>query len=323
MAPWNTGSAGDGLLRIYNCSNITIRNMLIHDAPNDCDVVKIGGAGATTTNILVENCVIYNPAHRTDGSSYQECVDMYPADRVTLRHCWLYHTPTIAGDVLTFCKGGLHQYHLGEQRVRPGLQQFQRQCVLHGGRPKSGCPSGLLQSYRQKQSVPGVQRRRGVRALWCLRLPVLQQRDLGVQGRQGRHPVLYRQPSAPGPIRTRTSTSTTISCGRPTARPSLPIEGVWTVDGTYIPTNFVHDYNLYYQASGGDVNINAEAHSLRGLNPGLTSPSSPVLGTDSWATIVARFKPLQTSPVINAGLSLGTLGTCRHLQHCPSNADCL
>jgi hypothetical protein len=89
--------------------------------------------------------------------------------------------------------------------------------------------------------------------------------------------------------------------------PVFADRGKWTADGTNIPVNFQHDYNIYYQtAGGGDVNINAEPHSLF-VNPGLTAPSAPVLGTDTWASIVARFRPKYNSPAIDAALNLGAL----------------
>ena len=59
-----------------------------------------------TTQVLIENCVVYNPPPRVSGGGYQECIDFYPVDKGTIRGCWLYHTPEKGGDILTFCKGG-------------------------------------------------------------------------------------------------------------------------------------------------------------------------------------------------------------------------
>ena len=39
------GSPSDGLVRVYQVSNVTLRNLLVHDAPADCDCIKVGGAG--------------------------------------------------------------------------------------------------------------------------------------------------------------------------------------------------------------------------------------------------------------------------------------
>jgi len=102
---YGQGDPGDGLVRIYNSYNITVRNCLIHDASCDCDCIKIGGSTTQTTNVLIENCVVYNPAPRTAGG-FQECIDIYPADGVTVRHCWLYLTPDKKGDYIMYAKGG-------------------------------------------------------------------------------------------------------------------------------------------------------------------------------------------------------------------------
>ncbi len=102
----------DSLVRAYNCSNIRMRDLMVHEAPADGDVIKIGGAGYTTTNILVENCLVYNPAPRngdpTGNSGWQECVDIYPASYVTVRNCWIFHTSVglHRGDTLIYAKGG-------------------------------------------------------------------------------------------------------------------------------------------------------------------------------------------------------------------------
>lgn len=40
-ANWNQGSAGDGLVRPLFSSNVWVKNCLVHDAPYDCDVIKV------------------------------------------------------------------------------------------------------------------------------------------------------------------------------------------------------------------------------------------------------------------------------------------
>ena len=104
---YGMGSAGDGLLRIYNSDNIRIKNCLIHDAPLDCDVVKIGGFGLPTTNTLIENCVIYNPAP-VDGNParHAQCFDAHPVNGLIVRGCWIYHTAAHPGDMLIRSNGG-------------------------------------------------------------------------------------------------------------------------------------------------------------------------------------------------------------------------
>ncbi len=302
---WNTGSAGDGLLRIYNCSNITVRNMLIHDAPYDCDVVKIGGAGFTTTNVLLDNCVIYNPAHRTDGASYQECIDMYPANQVTLRHSWLYHTPEKGGDVLTFCKGGCTNITWENNVFGPAYSSPSGNVSCMAGGPSPAVLPAVSTFLARNNlflqcSGDGAF---GLYGVWGCQF--YNNTIWGYKG--GRAAIqFYTATIGSGPNQNKDFYFNNNIVWQTNGTPVFADRGIYTVDGTYIPTNFVHDYNSYYQASGGAVNVAAEPHS-RFVDPKLTSPSGPVLGTDTWASIVADFRPLPISITINAGTSLGSL----------------
>jgi hypothetical protein len=169
---WNGGtSPGDGLVRPYASNNTWAKDCLIHDAPLDQDVVKIGA-----NNVLIENCVIYNPSPRTT-SGYQECIDVYGTpvpDGVTIRGCWVYHTVERGGDYLTYAKGGSRNI-LWENNVFG---------------PAASGPSG---NCRPQQHLRRLQRRRCVRAAQRQERLVLQQHHLQLRRRPGRHRVLHHR----------------------------------------------------------------------------------------------------------------------------------
>ncbi len=106
---WDQGSPGDGLIRVYNASDITIYRVLAHDAPYDQDVVKVSGQ---VSGLLLDGIVAYNPAHRTNGN-FQENIDIFgsgaqvgdppPVSGVIVRNCWLFHTQN-GGDFLLYSK---------------------------------------------------------------------------------------------------------------------------------------------------------------------------------------------------------------------------
>ncbi len=302
-ASYGQGSAGDGLVRIYSCSNITVRNLLVHDAPSDCDCIKVGGSGSTTTNVLIESCVVYNPAPRVAGG-YQECIDIYPADHATIRHCWLYHTPEKGGDALTFCKGGCTNITWENNVFGPAYSgpSDNVSCMAGGPSPAvfPACTNFIARNNLFLQCS-------GDGAFGLIGVKGCQFYNNIIWGYKGGRCAVEFYTALIGGGNNQDCYFNNNIIWQTNGTPAFADRGKYTSDGTYIPTNFQHDYNVYYQASGGDVNINAEAHSLRGIDPKLYSPSGPVLGSDTWTSIVARFQPLAYSPVINVGTDLGTL----------------
>ncbi len=107
---WAAGDPGDGLIRVLDASDITIRNTMVHDAPYDQDCIKVSGQ---VSGLLIENVIAYNPGPRTDGSNFQENIDIFgsgassgdppPVSDVTVRGCWLFHGDH-GGDWLIYSK---------------------------------------------------------------------------------------------------------------------------------------------------------------------------------------------------------------------------
>jgi hypothetical protein len=291
---WGQGTAGDGLLRIYNSDNVRIRNCLIHDAPNDCDVVKIGGFGANTTNTLIENCVIYNPAPTLAGS-IAECLDAHPVNGLIVRNCWIYHTAARRGDMLIRANGGSTNVTWENNVFGPAYNNGANRPSTSAGMVDSDTPQipsvdGMIVRNNlflacQGEAAFGVVSSRNIRfynnVIWDYQGTgaAVAFRNTSVAANQG---LDFRN---------------NIVCdtgGRP----------AFVALGAYTAGTFTHDYNLYWQvAAGGYTDVALEPHSLF-VDPRLTSPAVPVHGTDTWASIVPRFQPLDASAVVNAGTDL-------------------
>ncbi len=303
---WNGGLYTlDSLVRAYDCSNIRIRDLLVHEAPADGDVIKIGGAGFTTTDILVENCIVYNPAPRNGdpwgGSGWQECIDIYPATGVTIRNCWIFHTSQgyHSGDTLIYAKGGSRNILWENNVFGPRVGRYDGNCSTSAGGPSPAVyPScqdfiarnnlfldcsgdaafGLLSAVNVEFYNNIIWNYTGPRAaieFWTV--------GAGTnQNFRFHNNIIYN------------------SNGK----------GVFS-DRGFMPSIFYHDYNLYYQVpGGGSVDISAETHSLFGVDPMLAAPAGPAVGwgpQDSWAGIVNRFRLLEGSPAIDRGLDLAAL----------------
>jgi hypothetical protein len=303
-ATLNTGAWRDGLVRVYNATNVRIKDMKIHDAPHDADVVKIGGSGGITDNVLFENCVIYNPAPRsgdmTGNSGWQENVDIFPANNVTFRGCWIYHTPEVRGNTLIYAKGGSNGI-LWENNVFGPVYNI----GYNDPSVSVGAPSPYNYPSCEKAIV------RNNLLLSCGgygALAMVSSRNVefynnliwNYSGPGGAILFYYIQSTLPRNDNLKCFNNMIVSTnGRP---------AYFDRNGVNTPTNFTHDYNLYYGISGGGaVNLGAEAHSLVNVDPMLSAPAAPVLGSDTWASLVARFRPAFNSPAIDAGVHLGAL----------------
>ncbi len=94
-------NAGDNVVHIDSGSHhITLRNMYVHDAGDNGDVVKIN----QSNHITIERSEIARPGRRTDGGEnpYQECLDFVDVDDSAVRDNFIHD----AGSMLMFVKGG-------------------------------------------------------------------------------------------------------------------------------------------------------------------------------------------------------------------------
>ena len=291
---WNQGNPGDGLVRPLNSTNVWVKNCLVHDAPYDCDVIKIGA-----NNVLIENCVVYNPAHRTDNTSYQECIDTYgtPApNTVTVRGCWIFHTPARGGDYLLYAKGGSKNILWENNVFGPAYSGPGGNASTSAGGPSpSVYPS--CENFIARNNL--FLECSGDGAFGLLGVRNCEFYNNVIWGYKGSRAAVEFWTALPGGSKNENfKFKNNIVMNQ--AQPVFSDRG-------YMPVAFEHDYNIYYQTGGGgSVNINAEANSLF-VDPKLTSPSTPALGADTWASIVARFRPKFNSPAIDAALNLGPL----------------
>jgi hypothetical protein len=302
-ATFNGGSSRDGLVRVLNATNIRIKDCKIRDAPNDADVVKIGGASQVTDNVLLENCVIYNPAPRSGdlsgASGWQENIDIYPASYVTIRHCWIYHTSEVPGNTLLYCKGGSANI-IYENNIFGPVNNcgYNDPSVSIGAPSPYSFPSAEFAVVRNNLflSCGGY----GAFGMISARYVEFYNNLIwNYNGPGGAVLFYYVQAGLP---RNDGFTSYNNIIMNTNGRVAY-----FDRNGVNTPTNLLHDYNVYYNTGGGGaVNIGTEPHSLF-VNPNLLSPSAPVPGTDTWTSIVARFRPLPVSAIIDAGINLGSL----------------
>jgi hypothetical protein len=292
---YGSGSLCDGLVRAYNCDNIRILNMLVHDAPRDGDCIKVGGQGYTTTNVVLDGCVVYNPAPRDGATGYQECVDFYPATSCVIRNSWLYHTPERGGDALTFCKGGCVDI-LWENNVFGPVYagpSDNASCMAGGPSPAvyPACTDFTARNNLFLECTgDGAFGILGVRNCYFYNNIIW-----GYKG--ARAAIEFWTALVGGPDNENCQFYNNIVMNQPT-RPVYSDRG-------YAPAVLLRDYNIYYQTSGYGI-PGSEPHTLT-TNPQLTAPATPAPGTDTWASVVARFRPLPISITINAGTNLGGL----------------
>jgi hypothetical protein len=85
--------------------------------------------------------------------------------------------------------------------------------------------------------------------------------------------------------------------------------GRWTEGVTYVPENFQHDHNVYYNCNTdpavNDVDVTTEPNSIF-ADPMMVNPMWVDRGTDTYASIVVDFLLQGTSPAIEAGLDLSS-----------------
>jgi hypothetical protein len=93
-------NSGNNTVHIdLNSHHVTLRNMYVHDAGPDGDVVKIN----QSNHITIENSEIARPGARTGGENpYQECLDFVDVDDSVIRDNFIHD----AGSMAMFVKGG-------------------------------------------------------------------------------------------------------------------------------------------------------------------------------------------------------------------------
>jgi hypothetical protein len=316
---WNQGPQGDGLVRVLDSSGSEIRNCVIYDAPNDCDVIKVSGV---VDGLLIQNVVAFNPGQRDPsldpcgtGHWYQENIDIFGRGlngtnaaeirNVVIRGCWLFHTADRGGDWLLYSKincenvlyennvfgpsdgGGCANAAVGIGTEEPGIPD-PSQHVVRGAIVRNNIFVGL----------------KGDAALAIMNSDdvwVYNNTFWGNSGSQLRSVVEVRGNRVP--VGSAWIFNNIFQSNQPTASGNGRL--VWVREGG--AGGVTHDYNLLDgNVAESDLDLSSEAHGIEGVNAALSAPAVPstsVLRTDRVLDIARMFALADGSPAIGAGIS--------------------
>ena len=264
----NAGSPTNGLVYIEDSQNIVVRNCLIHDAPNDGDVLKVNG----TQDLLIEKCILWNPSYRSDGIHFQECMDIrgHGDERITVRGCWLFHEGS-HGDYLIYAKGGTKDLLWENNIFGPSAG---------GGWQNTPVETGHLSytdgtPYESENFVVRNNLLAGLRGTCAFAFA-------GPNTAIFYNNVFYKNDTVNKAMIELTENKGT--AGGPCLNvysfnnvfcDNGSLDIYWVRDSVS-GQNLVRDYNFYYQSgSGGDLSLGDETNSIQGQNPGFLSPSIP------------------------------------------------
>ncbi|SLM29517.1 hypothetical protein MTBBW1_1860007 [Desulfamplus magnetovallimortis] len=301
---WNQGSAGDGLIRPLWSNNVWIKNCKVYNAPYDCDVIKVGA-----DNVLIENCIIFNPAHRTDGTSFQECIDIYgdPAPNgVTVRGCWIYHTQERKGDYLIYAKGGSKNILWENNLFGPSAGEPNGNVSVGCGAASPSVFPSCENFIARNNIFAGCTGDAAFGFTGAKNAHVYNNVFYNYKGNRCMIQFYSAQPG--GFDRNEDCYVINNIFMQSNGKPVYQDRGRWS-DGaySYIPENFQSDYNIYYQVetseNQNDVDILIEQNSIF-ENPGFVLPTVPDVGTGLMEDIVSGFQLQKDSPAINAGLNI-------------------
>ncbi|MBX7219151.1 MAG: hypothetical protein K1Y36_04330 [Blastocatellia bacterium] len=317
-ADYDQGPDGDGLVRILDAAQVTVRNCLLHDAPHDADVVKVSGK---VTGVLIENTVAYNPGRRnppnpcTAGAPwFQEIIDFYgsgepgqppPVNDLIVRGCWLFATPEQGGDYLLYSKINCENVLYENNIFGPSGGNGCGNVAVGIGTSEPGEPDPA--AFVVQHSI--VRNNIFVGCRGDAALGIKNANDTWVYnntffGNSG--DTLHAVIELRGNSRTVGSTflfNNLFAENRPSQNGAV----LYWVRENGLPTALFRGNNLYFNnISASDLTLASESNSLFSTNPLLVSPSIPVLTNPNLqrlAEIRNGFQPGGTSPVLDAGLN--------------------
>ncbi|MCD6365445.1 MAG: right-handed parallel beta-helix repeat-containing protein [Planctomycetes bacterium] len=296
---YDTGRVSDGMVHLWYAQRITIRDCYIHDAGTDTDCVKF----SYSQDIVFENDVIWDPAHRLDGEHYQENMDIRSNnDGVTIRGCWFFHDK--GGDYLLYAKGASTNL-LWENNI------FGSSAGLGWGNVPvetghlSSCSEG---PYCSSQFVVRNNLFYGARdaanAAFAFAGP-----DTALLYNNvfyGNETVNRAMIEISQNMGTAGGPAVDIYCFNNIFYDNGTM-GIYHVRDTQSGNNLVRDYNLFYQSGDGkDLSLSLETNSVIEEDPLFVNPTDPVFdinaGTGQIADILEGFKVSAGSPAIDAGV---------------------
>lgn len=311
---WNDGSPGDGLIRIFDSSRVTVRNGIVRDAPSAQDLIKVTGA---LQELLLENLILLNPGKPSGGNSYQQALEIYgskapdgttPSIRdVTVRGCWFLQTHEVGGDDMLFLRASVAEVLIENNVFGPAAGA--------GGAARPAVHIGTYNGPQPDQAFPEA---RDVVVRNNIFVGLRGDSALGVSNSHRVRiysNVFYDNSGS----KTRSVLSIRGNI--------LPVDDVTVVDNIFLSNapsksggdliwvreggvseSFVHDYNLFFDnVLTSDVNYQAEAMSLVEVDPQLDNPLTP----PNWSvpdslevthSLYGGFLLGDNSPAINAGI---------------------
>jgi len=303
----NQGPLADGLVRVHMATNVAVRNSVIHDAPADCDVIKV----TYVDGLLLENLVVYNPALRFNGycaTTYQENIDLFgspgsapPVRNVTVRGCWVFHTEA-GGDYLLYSKRNTENV-LFENNV------FGPSSALGCGNPavSIGTDEDSQGAYHIQHAI--VRNNVFVGLNGDAALAVMNANDVWIYNN-----TFYRNSGA-GLRSVIMFRGNQIAMGAVNVLGNVFVENqpgmltpifYWNRDAA--PSPFRHDHNLYLgNLAATDLAYTGEPNSRYGLDPLLEAPGIPSTSSPNLTAIgqiMETFRLLAGSPGVDAGLDV-------------------
>jgi len=319
---WNQGPEGDGLVRVHDASNIVIWGCVLRDAPFDSDVVKVSGE---VDGLLLRSCVIYNPAMRVrsanpcgNGDWFQENVDIFGRARgdgspgvrnVTLRNCWLFHTPEKGGDWLVYSKISCENIFYENNVFGPSAGQGCENPAVGIGTGEDSLPSPgdwvVRHAIVRNNLFLGC---RGAAALGILNSDdvwVYNNTFWGNSGPELQAVIELRGNTRPlGGVRI---LNNIFASNKPEAAYAT---FYWVRNG--LPSEFVKDHNLYFDnITTSGTPLAGEPNGVYGADPRFADPALPDLGRidpDRVEAMARHFILASDSPARDQGVDLTAQG---------------
>jgi len=311
---WSQGDAGDGLIRVLDATDITIRNTVAHDAPWDQDVVKVSGQ---VSGLLLERMVVWNPGIRASGDCdpcFQENIDIFgsgaaqgdppPVSDVIVRGCWLFHGDH-GGDWLIYSKIYAENILYENNVFGPSAGGGWGNTAVGIGTSEAGIPDASApvvdQAIVRNNIFVGL---RGDGALTVSNADntwIYNNTFYENSGGDLRSVIMFRGNYHDlGPIYLYDNLFVD---NQPTQSGG---DMFWVRDP--LPAQWDHDYNLYFNnTADSDEPYTGEANGIYEIDPGLTSPAVPDTTNPSLARIaeiVAGFTIPSGSAAADAGVDV-------------------
>ncbi|RLB57662.1 MAG: hypothetical protein DRI90_17735, partial [Deltaproteobacteria bacterium] len=308
---WDQGSAGDGLIRVHDASDILVYRVVAHDAPYDQDVVKVSGQ---VTGLVLDGIVAYNPAHRT-GGNFQENIDIFgsgaqgndppPVSGVIVRNCWLFHTQ-LGGDFLIYSKIYTERVVYENNVFGPSGGGGWGNVAVGMGTGEVGIPNSsapvIVDAIVRNNIFVGLKGDAALGVFNSENVWIYNNTFYGNTGPDLRSVIMFRGNSHQvGP----TYLIDNVFLDN---QPSQSGAAFFWVRENGLPTTWEHHHNLYDgNIATTDTPYTGETDSVYDTDPALTSPAVPVTDNPSLQRVVeikADYALTNGSPALGVGIDV-------------------